>query len=329
MKKALVIYHRADNDGLFSHVIAKAYLQQEGYVVESHGADYADTDLPNEAKLAEYAIVYIVDFAYDILLNKELWGKIIWIDHHKTAIEKYSDEITGLRVDGVAACRLTWFRCFGLKHPEVQGIVNINGLKGAFLKRAFFNEPYCVTIVGEFDIWDHRDPNARLFNLGTSAWSPEDLDGFYHALSTALKGDAKKSSTTSQFTKELIADGKTVEQYQATLNKRAQRGAFKLVSSLGTTLPRITFWAMNAAGNSLAFEGLDMTGIDGLLMYRFSGKGDSDLALVMASNIKVTISLYGPPNRTVDLSEYAKFHGGGGHPGACGFNLNMNSFLAL
>jgi len=33
---------------------------------------------------------------------------LVWIDHHKSAIEKYGATTPGYRIDGVAACRLAW-----------------------------------------------------------------------------------------------------------------------------------------------------------------------------------------------------------------------------
>jgi len=33
---------------------------------------------------------------------------LIWIDHHKSAMEKWDNGPEGYRIDGVAACRLAW-----------------------------------------------------------------------------------------------------------------------------------------------------------------------------------------------------------------------------
>lgn len=61
--------------------------------------------------------IWIVDFSIDPKEMNSLLqftGNVIWIDHHKTAIEKYADfptEIAGVREDGVAGCVLTWRYC--------------------------------------------------------------------------------------------------------------------------------------------------------------------------------------------------------------------------
>ena len=51
---------------------------------------------------------------------------VTWIDHHKTAIEKYDGfdyDIRGLRYDGIAACMLTY--CY-LNHMTYCGIGIVN-----------------------------------------------------------------------------------------------------------------------------------------------------------------------------------------------------------
>lgn len=62
--------------------------------------------------------VWIVDFSIDPLEMIALLGRtrdVVWIDHHKTAIEKYAgfpEEIAGIREDGTAGCVLAWRHCF-------------------------------------------------------------------------------------------------------------------------------------------------------------------------------------------------------------------------
>ena len=58
--------------------------------------------------------VWIVDYSIkpdEMTRLLEITKDVTWIDHHKTAIEKYSDypnKIRGIRKDGVAGCVLTW-----------------------------------------------------------------------------------------------------------------------------------------------------------------------------------------------------------------------------
>ena len=62
--------------------------------------------------------VVIVDFSIDPLEMLALLAvteNVVWIDHHKTAIDKYANfprELNGIRRDGTAGCVLAWEYCF-------------------------------------------------------------------------------------------------------------------------------------------------------------------------------------------------------------------------
>jgi oligoribonuclease NrnB/cAMP/cGMP phosphodiesterase (DHH superfamily) len=97
-------------------------------------------------------------------------SKLIWIDHHKTAMEKYPDlwnssNIPGIRSLEKAACVLTW----EYTHPE------------------YVPPPAAVAYIGDKDMWKFEYAETRAFNAGFSlmvktpddaAWdtllSPED-----------------------------------------------------------------------------------------------------------------------------------------------------------
>ena len=76
--------------------------------------------------------VYIVDYSIEpaeMLQLLEITKDITWIDHHKTAIEKYADfphAIRGVRYDGVAGCMLAY--CY-IHHMTDRGV----GEVGKFL----------------------------------------------------------------------------------------------------------------------------------------------------------------------------------------------------
>lgn len=102
MKKTLVIYHRADFDGIFCYRIARRFFDaSSGYDVTYLGWDYGDP-VP---EVASPTIVIMLDISVDGLMD---YAHLTWIDHHKSAIDKYGTTIPGYRIDGVAACRLAW-----------------------------------------------------------------------------------------------------------------------------------------------------------------------------------------------------------------------------
>lgn len=125
MKHIAIIYHDADFDGKLSNEVCRFHLSKlyPGAAIHSYGWDYGrPVPVPHGASegvddFAAYDAIYIVDLSVDDLMARpELRSKIVWIDHHKSAIEKWDKpsgwdgeiEFTGIRIDGVAACRLCW-----------------------------------------------------------------------------------------------------------------------------------------------------------------------------------------------------------------------------
>jgi len=144
----ICIYHRADFDGIFCcEILRKAFGDQATYI----GWDYKDP-LP---EIPEGAKVIMADISVEGLMHLP---NLIWIDHHRTAIERYPASISGYRIDGVAACRLAWQYFFSqdpIGLPE----------REAYVKRKLV-EPLAVRLAGEYDVWDKRDPQADLFQFG-------------------------------------------------------------------------------------------------------------------------------------------------------------------
>jgi len=78
-------------------------------------------------------------------------SKLIWIDHHKTAMEKFPDlwnssSIPGIRSIEKAACVLTW----EFKHPE------------------YISPPAAVAYIGDKDLWKFEYLETRAFSAGFS-----------------------------------------------------------------------------------------------------------------------------------------------------------------
>ena len=124
--------------------------------------------------------VIIVDFSlqkdgeFQKLL--EITKNIIWIDHHKTAIEKHGDlDIKGIRRDGMAGCELAWE--FFFPNQEV---------------------PPVVKLLGDYDVWAFKygeDTNKlqtgiRLYNTkpDSQEWSRW-LDSSYYPTEELEKGE--------------------------------------------------------------------------------------------------------------------------------------------
>lgn len=273
MKKTIiVIHHSADFDGIFCREIAKRIL---GESAEYIGWDYGDhvPYVPPGVRL------YMLDISIESLMDHP---RLIWIDHHKTAIQKFDPFIAGFRMDGVAACRLTWQWFFG----DI----------GAYQKEAYIernvSEPLAVRLAGEYDIWDKRDPNAELFQHGLKSRYPD---------YTSLLNDDR------EYVNLLLEGGKALQ--YARKNEYEQ-----VIKEQGFTVSfeGLTFLACNSHEldiRSHLFEAGIRPEHDGLLGFTWNGvSGDW------------RVSLYGVPGKPdIDLSVIAVKYGGGGHKQACGF----------
>lgn len=145
-------YHKADLDGQCSGAIVKLKYPE----CEMFGIDYGD-DFPWD-KIQPDETVYMVDFSlqpFDQMVKLNVLANLIWIDHHKTAIEEWeksdSSEIKGLQFEGEAGCELTW----EYLHPHKK-------------------MPKAVELLGRYDVWDHRDPEVLPFQYGMRLqdWQP-------------------------------------------------------------------------------------------------------------------------------------------------------------
>jgi oligoribonuclease NrnB/cAMP/cGMP phosphodiesterase (DHH superfamily) len=90
--------------------------------------------------------VYLLDISlrpFVKMINlKRACKRVVWIDHHKTAIETYEGQsviiLDGARTVGTAACELTWEYLFpGRETPEA------------------------LRLLGKYDVWDFED-DARV-----------------------------------------------------------------------------------------------------------------------------------------------------------------------
>jgi hypothetical protein len=285
--KTTVIYHRADFDGIFCREIARRFVPATpSSPVEFIGWDYGD---PEPVSPIEET-VYILDLSVPTLMGHP---GLIWIDHHKSAIDRYASDIPGYRIDGVAACRLAW-RYFD---PTLPGLPT----KDAFVERRVA-EPYAVRLAGEYDIWDKRDPNAERFQHGLR--SVELSENMWDLMLVNQEEDAEGKRDCGQIAVEaLLERGEAVQYAQTRQNESIIREQGFTVEWEG-----LTFLACNHARyNSLLFTAGLRPEHDACLGFKWTGRDWS-------------VSLYHAPGKEhIDLSVIAVKCGGGGHRGACGF----------
>lgn len=277
----LVIYHRADFDGRFCHAIAQKFFRRHatalGWEPDYLGWDYGDP-VPVVAAGRQ---IYMLDISVDGLMD---WPELVWIDHHISAMKRWSAYIPGLRIDGVAACRLAWQFFFGVapapRDAYIDGLVD---------------EPEAVRLAGEYDVWDKRDPRAEVFQHGLRS---RDLAPHWAVL-------LSKGASATALVDELLQAGQAVQYAQG-------RSDASIITQHGCTLEWQGFrWlALNTVRcNSLAFSAGLRPEHDGCLAFGWDGKFG-----------RWKFSLYGVPGKpSLDFSPIAVKFGGGGHRQACGF----------
>ncbi len=288
--RTLIVYHSADYDGTLSRDVCLFYLSRTSQVddIQTVGWNYGDPT----PDITLFDLVYLVDISIPELLVDENYSKLIWIDHHKTAIDRHGDNWIGVRLDGVAACRLTW-QWFHQRQQRDE-IPTLDAFRSRLVP-----EPLLLTLAGEYDIWDKRDPLADTLQFGLRA-SPE-FDAVAHF-------DRAWVSNRLEATRELLDlldAGAAVEKYQRGQNQRVARMAHDLVWE------GLRFCCLNASGNSQVCESVIRPDHAAIFMWRYDGS-------------KVRVSLYGVPHKAeLDLSTIAKARGGGGHRQACGFEITL------
>lgn len=150
-------YHR-DMDGQCAAAIVNRFIDKL-LKLELVDIDYKDEVDIN--KIEQHEQLYIVDFSFKPEVMEKILQKtsnIVWIDHHKTAIEyKYSQELKGIRDSNFSGCELTW-QFFYPSTPV----------------------PKIVEMLGRYDVWDFSKWGEDLNRLqaGIRLWehNPESLN---------------------------------------------------------------------------------------------------------------------------------------------------------
>lgn len=297
--KTTVIHHSADYDGIFCREIARKFLPE----AELIGWDFADKPFP----IPQCDELYVMDlpldapFAPDVAWNDHTKHKVIWIDHHASAIKSHPSDIAGLRIDGVAACRLAW------QWFQEHGIAKKTGEAVRFPEKEHYvnrsvSEPIAVRLAGEYDIWDKRDPNAELFQHGLRS---QCLDGVWPLL-LSMDGEWPTKTVT-----HLLNQGTAVSYAQKKQDEFIAKNR-----SFDVQWEGLKFMAINAVRcNSLTFEAATRPDHDALMGFYWNGQCWN-------------VSMYHAPHRKdLDLSAIAEKYGGGGHRGACGFRTENLPFI--
>lgn len=246
--------------------------------------------------------VYIVDYSIPSTVMESLLSitkNVTWIDHHKTAINRYitdtvgpnllNTQIRGIRDTRFAACMLTY--CY-FRHMTCRGTGSISKFEPWMIEDA----PLFTKLISDWDTWtlaygDRTRCFLAAFNAGDF-----DPDGKDWGKSPSLP------------TETMIRNGKAMLEFRD--------GWAKDYLDLGfeTIFHGYKCFALNLGHcSSEYFKSLQ------------AGKYDIYIAFVF-NGIQYSVSLY---STVVDVSRLALGYGGGGHTGAAGFVCEHLPFQKL
>lgn len=285
----ICFYHSADFDGICSGAIVKKAIPK----VELRGYDYGQ-EFPWEEIKGRHVIMVDVSlqpFSEMERLAKEA-GELTWIDHHKTAIEeklKSEVEIFGVRIEGRAACELTW--------------------------QWFFSDrlmPRAVQLLGRYDVWDHEDPDVLPFQYGARAHIKNGVeDSIWRFL---LDND-------DAYIWKIVGAGRLILEYQ--IGQDAIAAKAKCFETIIKGPPDADGWRRplgaiacnHGPSNSKVFDSV----FD-------PAKHDLMMPFYLKKDGRWKVSLYSE-KPDVDCGAIAKQYGGGGHRGAAGFRVDSYESL--
>ena len=307
----LIIYHKEDNDGLFSMAIIYNYLITEKNInkdsVKLFGADYNDLDKLSldDDIIKNSTHIYISDVSFDtvekMIQLKEMFGEnLVWIDHHKPMIDNSItngfNDINGLRDTKHSAL----FNAFKYLYPT-------------------YDIPELFKILSAWDSWSYDAEGidfdlCRYVNIGVNNkfnLNPDSIIN-YVCLLIYTYADYINSPDIDKFYE--------IGKFEANILDRTYENNVKAYGDFSWTVNGRTACAMFIQGpsNSQMFKVCKDKIQNGIVFKRLP---DSNWVL----------SLYNTDNQhDFHCGEYLKKHfNGGGHEGAAGCQISEELFINI
>jgi hypothetical protein len=222
------IYHHNDHDGRLAAFWVKKLYEAHNFEGPMPGVEFFEMTYgkdPDVESLDSDEEVWIVDFSFEPEVMQKLLMKtrfVRWIDHHKSAIEKY-DKFTWEAYDTsemlkclstkYAACVLTWAVTQQLKDLKVTYTrMELGPFVEGFLsmQEMWDKIPWATKYVGDYDAWIHQYPASKPFVLGLQT---EDC-----SVESVLWKDINCSPMADEITEQIVRDGSVVEKYRTNFN---------------------------------------------------------------------------------------------------------------
>ena len=283
------VFYHADLDGKCSAAVVNFWSEcQFDNVQPTYAAINYKDDFPFDS-IRDGEDVWIVDFSLqkpgDWQRLLAITDDVVWIDHHKSAIERSDAEgVAGLRrAEGAAGCELTWeyvARVLSLEDQEA---------------------PRAVQLIGDYDTWTfaHGEETRRFKAYAESLCDTDPVTGWEHFWKPAIY--KHPSWDSHQWVRMLDLGGAIIASETRAAQEIVGQWAFSVTfeGHYGCALNR-------ARCGSDFFESV-ADAYDLLLPFVFDGE-------------QWTVSVYrGGTGDAIDCAGIAERYGGGGHAGAAGF----------
>ena len=295
MKKALIVYHKVDYDGVFSAVVCKRKLESSGYEVSTLGWTYGD-DIPDVLGIKADS-VFLVDISFPPEIMQELSKvpEVYWIDHHIGAITNSINggyqNMAGLRVQGIGACEACWKFMYGNSEPI----------------------PWVIELASAYDVWDKSRFNWKNQSLalqqGLRVEYGVNLEKIYPVFEKLMNPKTIKG---------ILKVGQVINQYNANRHKSA-------VKSYGFPVTINGNWKgicmLTTEFNSTIYESV----LQDYQIYVCANR-----KIDQNGNVIYSISMYSESDTGLNLAEYMKAnYNGGGHLCAAGGTMTEEQFMRL
>jgi hypothetical protein len=319
----LRIFYHNDHDGKLAAYWSLQYYKREKddyALVRLYEMDYGKT-FPLE-EIFKGDEVWIVDYSLEPEVMKSLRAKdgiVFWIDHHKSAIEKYADFDWG--TFQTIRCTTSEFAASTLVWGVVQFLHQAENQNGRLLSGSITEEvvkyirehknkiPWATRYVGDWDTWTHAYDESIQFLYGSSLYDLSPISKFWDEVNCGRNESLSQPLLLSA----VLQAGKVINQYKDNFNAEYRKSFGYEVTwpnlQLVNDIEDLKCMVLNLGRcSSLAFG-------DAIKKY-----------IICISTVYVKnhwqVSLYSESEDTSKIASQFLYNGsrGGGHKGASGFS---------
>ena len=313
--KPLVIYHANCTDGFGAAFAAWAVLGDDAEYVPCHYGDGNFTNPQDIRDRVDGRTVYILDFSLPRPAMDQMFadaGKVVWLDHHKTAFEMMDDWNGG--------------PTYYIERPNVTATLN-NGKSGALLAWEYFHPdtpaPDLIRMIDDRDRWQFKLPSSRALHAGLQLSRPWTFESWAALL--------KYEKLFAEFVDQGDLVLQVYDEQIKSAVKRAEGCSLvpPIIDAADSYKAPWVWWVDPEFG--------DTCGARGLAVNSAIHQSEIGHELAIASGTYGLVWYYDAATRRAncslrsngdyDVSAIAKAFGGGGHKNAAGFNTDMWSLL--